>query len=59
MVVTIMNFSEEKLLSNSYRVDPNCNNEVFKLLLPVGVTVLQHKQNEAVHLYGFISVVGV
>lgn len=57
MVVTVMNFSQGKLLSSSYQVDPDCNSEVFKLLLPVGVTVLQHKQKEDVHPCGFISIV--
>lgn len=57
VVVTVMNFSEGKLLSSSYQVDSDCKNKVFKALLPVGVTVLQHKQNEDVHPYGFISIV--
>lgn len=57
MFVTVMNFSEGKLLRGSYQVDSDCNSEVFKVLLPVGVTVLQYKQNEDVHPYGFISIV--
>lgn len=59
MVVTMMNFSQVKLFNNSYQVDPNCNNYVFKLLLPVGVTLLQRKQNEDVHLCGLVSIVRV
>lgn len=59
MIVTVIRFSEGRLLSSSYQVDSDCNNKVFKLLLPVGVTVLQHKQNEDVLPYGFISIVWV